>query len=75
MLGYIWVVAVRGLYWFGLILAGWAIFLPDRRTREAVSGGNDNLGWIVIGVAAVALILVVRAERSTVEQRPAALGG
>ena len=35
---------------FGLIPAGLANFSPDRRTNEAVFGGSDSLGWIVIGV-------------------------
>jgi hypothetical protein len=51
-----------------------ANFLPDRRTNEVVFGGNGSLGWDVIGVATVVLIAVTRAGRSTVAQRPAALG-
>ena len=41
----------------GQFLAG----STDCRTNEAVLGGSDSLGWIVIGVAIVALIAVARA--------------
>ena len=51
------------------------VFLQDRSTIEAVFGGNEGLGWIVIGVATVALIVVARAGRNTMAQRPAALAG
>lgn len=46
----------RSLYWFGLLIAGLANFLPDRRINQAVFGGNDDLGWIVIGLGAAVLI-------------------
>ena len=46
----------RSLYWFGLMIAGLANFLPDRRINHAVFGGNDDLGWVVIGLGAAILI-------------------
>ncbi len=66
---------MRGLYWFGLIIAGLANFLPDRRTNEVFFSGNDSLGWIVIGVGAVVLFGIARAGRSTARQGTAALRG
>ena len=46
----------RGLYWYGLLIAGLANFLPDRRINQVVFNGQDHLGWIVIGFGAVGLI-------------------
>ncbi|MCF2871978.1 DUF2306 domain-containing protein [Octadecabacter sp. G9-8] len=54
----------RSLYWFGLMIAGLANFMPDRRTNEAVFAGQDHLGWWVIGAGAMVLILVARAGRA-----------
>ncbi|WP_144055543.1 DUF2306 domain-containing protein [Octadecabacter antarcticus] len=65
----------RSLYWFGLMIAGLANFLPGRMANEALFGGNDDLGWIVIGVGAAALIAIARAGRSTARQKLAALRG
>ena len=46
----------RGLYWYGLLIAGLANFLPDRRINQAVFGGQDQFGWFVIVAGAMALI-------------------
>lgn len=54
----------RSLYWFGLMIAGLANFLPDRRINQAVFGGEDTLGWIVIAAGAVVLVAVARAGRN-----------
>jgi uncharacterized membrane protein len=66
---------MRGLYWFGLIIAGLANFMPDRRTNEAVFGGNDSLGWIVIGVGAVVLIAMAQNGRRSDRQTDAVQRG
>ncbi|MGJ8610362.1 MAG: DUF2306 domain-containing protein [Octadecabacter sp.] len=55
----------RSLYWYGLMIAGLANFLPDRRINQAVFGGEDSLGWIVIGLGACALIWLARRGRNT----------
>ncbi|MBU2993872.1 DUF2306 domain-containing protein [Octadecabacter sp. 1_MG-2023] len=57
----------RALYWFGLMGAGVANFLPDRLINEAVFGGSDNLGWIVIGLATVLLIWIARGGRGAAD--------
>ena len=53
----------RSLYWFGLWAAGLANFLPDRRTNQALFGGNDSLGWIVIALGGLVIFGVARAGR------------
>lgn len=55
----------RSLYWFGLMAAGLANFLPDRRINEALFAGNDALGWIVIAVGVVAVIGAGRRRRTS----------
>jgi uncharacterized membrane protein len=54
----------RSLYWFGLMIAGFANFLPDRRINQAVFGGQDQLGWIVIALGGAALAYVARSGRA-----------
>jgi len=44
---------LRSLYWFGLLAAGLANFLPDRRVNEAAFGGQDHLGFVAIGIGAI----------------------
>lgn len=53
----------RGLYWFGLLVAGLANFLPGRRINQLVFGGQDELGWIVVGLGGVALGALLARER------------
>lgn len=60
---------LRSLYWFGLLAAGLANFLPDRRINEAVFGGNDALGYVVIGVGIA--ILLARAVLGRAQSRVA----
>jgi len=55
----------RSLYWYGLMIAGLANFLPDRRINQTVFGGNDGLGWIVIGLGAFALVWLALRGRNT----------
>lgn len=62
--------ALRGLYWYGLLIAGLANFLPDRRINQVVFGGNDDLGWIVIGLG-IGLI-IARLMRKRARQAQAA---
>lgn len=50
----------RSLYWFGLMAASLANFMPERRTNQAVFGGNDSLGWIVIAIGVVIIVGVAR---------------
>ena len=57
----------RSLYWFGLMIAGLANFLPERRINEAVFGGQDHLGWIAIALGAVVLIGVSRGGQNRSE--------
>ncbi len=47
------------LYWFGLLIAGLANFLPGRTSNRAVFESNDALGFVVIGVGAAVLVLRV----------------
>lgn len=56
----------RSLYWFGLMIAGLANFLPDRTTNEAVFGGQDHLGWVVIVIGGAVLIAIALAGRRPV---------
>lgn len=65
----------RNLYWFGLMIAGLANFLPVRLANEVLFSSNNDLGWIVIGVGAVALIASARVGRCTARQKLAALRG
>ncbi|MFT5629822.1 MAG: putative membrane protein [Gammaproteobacteria bacterium] len=44
------------LYWYGLVIAGLANFLPGRKTNELFFATNQNLGYIVIVVGAGLLI-------------------
>ncbi|AKS46723.1 Uncharacterized membrane protein [Octadecabacter temperatus] len=53
----------RSLYWTGLMIAGLANFLPDRRINEAVFNGQDELGFIVIAVGSVVILAIVFGER------------
>ena len=52
----------RSLYWTGLMIAGLANFLPNRRINEAVFNGHDELGYIVIAVGAGGLLAIVFGE-------------
>jgi uncharacterized membrane protein len=47
---------LRSLYWFGLLIAGLANFLPDRRINQMFFDGQDQLGWIVIALGGAALV-------------------
>jgi len=64
---------LRSLYWFGLIAAGLANFLPDRRTNEAIFGGQDHLGFIVIGIGVAAIIFRTFVARKSQPRSPTAL--
>ena len=55
----------RSLYWFGLMAAGLANFLPDRLTNEALFAGNDNLGWIAIAIGVAVVIGVARSGQTS----------
>ena len=46
----------RSLYWYGVMIAGLANFLPDRRINQIAFGGEDHFGWIVIGIGAAGLV-------------------
>lgn len=63
---------LRGLYWSGLMIAGLANFLPDRRVNEAVFGGQDHWGYVVIAAGAIAL--AGRALRARAEAPRNAVG-
>lgn len=47
--------ALRGLYWRGLCLAGLFNFLPGRTMQRALLGESETLGYVIIAVG-VALI-------------------
>lgn len=53
----------RNLYWFGLMTAGAANFLPGRMVNEAAFGGRDQLGWIALALAAAVIARVAWAGR------------
>lgn len=53
----------RSLYWFGLMLAGLANFLPDRRANEVLFSGQDGLGWIAIATGAAGIAWVAFRDR------------
>ncbi|SMX32949.1 hypothetical protein OCA8868_00852 [Octadecabacter ascidiaceicola] len=55
----------RALYWYGLLIAGLANFLPDRRINEIAFGGQDQLGWVVISLGAAALLARALRGRNT----------
>ena len=55
----------RSLYWFGLMLAGLANFLPDRLTNQVVFGGRDSLGWIAIALGGAGIALVALRGRKS----------
>jgi len=62
-------ITLRSLYWFGLWAAGLANFLPGRMSNEALFGGADHLGWVVIalgGLVIVSRTLLPRLNRSVV---------
>lgn len=48
---------MRNLYWYGLILAGLANFLPGRSTNRIFFAENEQFGYIVIGVGVAALVI------------------
>lgn len=58
-------IIMRNLYWYGLILAGLANFLPGRRTNVLFFGQNEQLGYGVIafGVALMVLSAIVQKRR------------
>jgi len=62
-------ITLRSLYWFGLWAAGLANFLPGRMSNEALFGGADHLGWIVIGLGG--LVIVSRALLPRLNDRAA----
>lgn len=53
----------RSLYWYGLMIAGLANFMPDRRINEALFGGNDGVGWIAIAIGGTAIASVAIRQR------------
>ena len=56
----------RSLYWFGLMLAGLANFLPDRLVNQALFGGADRFGWIAIAFGGAGIAFVaIRGRRRT----------
>lgn len=62
---------LKSLYWFGLLAAGLANFLPDRMINEAAFAGNDGLGFIVIGFGAT--IIIARIVRGVARSRNEAI--
>ena len=48
--------ALRNLYWFGLIIAGLANFLPGRTTNRTFFGDAPEMGYVFIAVVATLLI-------------------
>lgn len=56
---------MRNLYWYGLMLAGLANFLPGRRTNALFFGQNEQLGYGVIafGVALMVVSAIVQKRR------------
>lgn len=67
--------AMRGLYWRGLFLAGLFQFIPGRTTSRAVFPDAPEIGWAVICVGCTAIAwLTVRDARAgrRQEEAPAA---
>ncbi len=59
----------RNLYWYGLMIAGLANFLPDRRMNEVIFGGQDQWGWLVIAAGGCAIaVAVIRGRRDAQKQ-------
>ena len=51
--------ALRNLYWRGLIVAGLLNFLPGRSTNRSFFPENPAFGWVVIGVGLTLLALPI----------------
>lgn len=54
---------MRNLYWYGLILAGLANFLPGRSTNHIFFAENEQLGFAVIGLGILAMVLNLIAQK------------
>lgn len=62
--------AMRSLYWRGLLIAGFLNFLPGRTTNRIFFDDNQKAGYIVIvlGLAAIFAPVLWRMIRARVEQ-------
>ncbi|MDO7558906.1 MAG: DUF2306 domain-containing protein [Loktanella sp.] len=62
---------MRNLYWYGLILAGLANFLPGRATNHAFFPENPAHGFVVIGLGVTALVInTIRQKRRLIKSVP-----
>jgi len=62
---------MRNLYWYGLILAGLANFLPGRATNYAFFPENPAHGFVVIGLGVTALVInTIRQKRRLIKSVP-----
>lgn len=62
---------MRNLYWYGLILAGLANFLPGRATNAVFFPENSDHGFVVIGLGVSALIVnTIRQKRRLAKSVP-----
>ena len=56
---------MRNLYWYGLCVAGLFNFLPGRTMNRVLLGGQDGLGYVVLGLGlGLTLLAVVRGRRA-----------